>query len=169
MEITLKTKIYDLISRYPFMEDKLIEINPKFKKLKNPVLKRTVAKIASIKQAAKVGGMDPVELLNLIRAEVGQPPVTLSIDDEPEDMEVPKWVREVPKAEFDGNELLDSGKNPLGEITEKLKELPAGSVVLLRTDFKPEPLIEEMRKRGFSVYSDRGSDEEYLTYIKKES
>ncbi|NPA82750.1 MAG: DUF1858 domain-containing protein [Epsilonproteobacteria bacterium] len=169
MEITLDTKIYDLLKEYPFLEDKLIEINPKFKKLKNPILRRTVAKIAGIKQAAIVGGMEPLDLLNKIREAVGQE--KLDVEDvkvEEESLqEIPKWVTNEPKEIFDAKELLDSGKNPLAEINKSLKNMNEGEVVLLKSDFKPEPLIEEFRKKGYEVYSDKESEKSFLTYIKK--
>lgn len=167
MEVTLETKIYDLLREYPFLEDKLIEINPKFKKLKNPVLRRTVARLASIKQAAIVGGMDPIELLNLIRKEVGQEPVKVTGKKLEEKAEAPIWITKEPKTVFDGNRLLDEGKNPLAEINKALKDLEKGDIVLLKTDFKPEPLIEEFRKKGYEVYSSKISENEFLTYIKK--
>ncbi len=165
MEITLDTKIYDLLKAYPFLEEELIKINPKFKKLKNPVLRRTVARIASIKQAAAVGGMDPVELLNELRKRVGQEPVAIEIQKEEES--APSWITQEPKAVLDANELLESGKNPLAEVNKLLQTLKPGEVVLLRSDFKPEPLIEEMRKKGVEVFSQEGGEEEFFTYLRR--
>ncbi|WP_281950725.1 DUF1858 domain-containing protein [Nitrosophilus kaiyonis] len=165
MEITLETKIYDLLKEYPFMEDKLIEINPKFKKLKNPVLRRTVARIASIKQAAIVGGMDPVDLLNKIRKEVGLEPIDIKIETKKSE-EIPDWITKEPVEILDGNKLLEEGKNPLAHINKIIKNLKSGEIILLKTDFKPEPLIEEFRKKGDEVYCVKESDKEYLTYIK---
>jgi len=75
-KITLDTKIADLLNLREDMKDILISINPKFKKLNNPILRRTLAKVASIKQAAIVGGMEPIELLNRLREALGQEPVT---------------------------------------------------------------------------------------------
>ncbi len=167
MEITLDTKIYDLLKAYPFMEDELIRINPKFKKLKNPILRRTLTKIASIKQAAIVGGMDPVDLLNAIRKALGQEPVQMSVSKSEEMQEVPLWITQEPSQIFDAAKLLEEGKNPLAEITKSLKSLPEGSMILLKSDFKPEPLIDALKKRGYAVYSAK-SGEEYLTYIKKD-
>ncbi len=83
-EITLETKIADLLNDYEGMKDILIKINPKFKKLNNPVLRRTLAKIAGVKQAAVVGGMDPMDLLNQLRKAVGQTPIESRISDEKE-------------------------------------------------------------------------------------
>ena len=45
--ISPKTKVLQLIETYPQLEDVLIEYAPAFKKLKNPVLRKTVAKIAN--------------------------------------------------------------------------------------------------------------------------
>ena len=165
MEITLETKIYDLLRAYPFMEDELIRINPKFKKLKNPVLKRTVARIASIKQAAAVGGMDAVELLNAIRTKVGQKPLDVQIEQKEE--EAPAWIAKEPKAVLNANRLLDEGKNPLAEISKRLKSLEDDEIIVLESDFKPEPLIEEMKKKGVGVYSKEVEPNRFLTYLCK--
>ena len=167
MEITLETKIYDLLKEYPFMEDELIKINPKFKKLKNPVLKRTVARIASIKQAAAVGGMDEIELLNKIREKVGQKPLEIKKEKIEKEEAVPEWITKEPAEIIDGNRLLDEGKNPLAEISKKLKNLQKGEIVLLKTDFKPEPLIDEFKKKGYDVFNKKVDEKEFFTYIKK--
>ncbi|BCD63098.1 hypothetical protein NitYY0826_C1988 [Nitratiruptor sp. YY08-26] len=165
MEITLDTKIYDLLQEYPFLEEELIKINPKFKKLKNPILRRTVARVASIKQAAAVGGMDAVELLNALRKRVGQEPVEVEVTKEQES--APTWIAQEPKTILDANELLDSGKNPLAEMSKLLKTLQEGDVILLKSDFKPEPLIEEMRKKGIAVFSQQVGESEFFTYLKR--
>jgi len=54
------------------LEDILIEIAPAFKKLKNPVLRETIAKIAKLQQAASIGGIQTEELINRLRKAVGQ-------------------------------------------------------------------------------------------------
>jgi hypothetical protein len=43
--ISPKTKIYELLEAYPQLEETLIALAPPFKKLKNPVLRKTIAKI----------------------------------------------------------------------------------------------------------------------------
>ncbi len=49
--ITPDLKLGDLLDAYPELEDVLIEIAPAFRKLRNPVLRRTVAKLTSLRQA----------------------------------------------------------------------------------------------------------------------
>ncbi|MRI83841.1 MAG: hypothetical protein C6I00_05400 [Nitratiruptor sp.] len=168
MEITLETKIYDLLKAYPFLEEELIRINPKFKRLKNPILRRTITKIASIQQAARVGGMDPLELVNLLRERVGQPPLVERGSREEEEP-APPWIEGSPVLTLNANELLDRGENPLAHVNRALKGMEPGELLLLVSDFRPEPLIEEMAKRGHQVYSQARGPDLYHTYILKGS
>jgi len=70
--ITPKTKVYDLLAAYPELEKLLIDTIPTFSKLRNPVLRNTVAKITTLQQAAPIGNIKTEELINLLRKAVGQ-------------------------------------------------------------------------------------------------
>jgi uncharacterized protein (DUF2249 family) len=166
VEVLITTKIYDLLKEYPFLEDELVKINPKFKKLKNPVLKRTVARVASIKQAAIVGGMDAVELLNKIRELVGQEKLDIKLE-EVDEAEAPIWIANEPKVIIDANELLDKEQNPLAASNKALKELKSSETLLIKSDFMPQPLIDEFKKKGYEVYSRQVSEDNFLTYVLK--
>ncbi len=167
-EITFETKIADLLNDYEGMKDILIKINPRFKKLNNPVLRRTLAKIAGVKQAAVVGGMDPTDLLNQLRVAVGQDP--LSVQDEKEVVgasERPSWTHEAPKAILKADEMLEREQNPLAEATKVLKQFEKGEILAIDSDFQPEPLIEAFEKKGYVVYCHQQGKDHFLTYIKK--
>ena len=167
-EITLETKIADLLNNYEGMKDILIEINPKFKKLNNPVLRRTLAKIAGVRQAAVVGGMDPVDLLNQLRTAVGQVPVEIMMPQgEVDAKEAPEWILQDPKQTLDANEILDQDRNPLAELHKSLKAIDKGEVVIIEADFQPEPLMDEMIKAGHSVFTREIEEDHFMTYIKK--
>jgi len=66
-EITPSVTVKSLLDAYPELEDVLINIAPPFKKLKNPLLRKSVAKVATIKHIASVGGIPLDELINKIR------------------------------------------------------------------------------------------------------
>jgi DUF438 domain-containing protein len=70
MELTPKVKVNDLIAAYPFLKDFLIRINPEFKMLDNPIMRKTVGRIASLQKAAMIGGMDVKKLLDDVAAEI---------------------------------------------------------------------------------------------------
>ena len=64
LEILPSTKVSQLLDAYPELEDVLVAMAPPFKKLKNPILRQSVARIASLKQAAVVGGLDTRAMVN---------------------------------------------------------------------------------------------------------
>ncbi len=167
-EITQDTKIANLLKDYDNMKDILVKINPKFKKLNNPVLRRTLAKVASVRQAAVVGGMDPLDLLNQLREEVGQGSVSIEIDSaDNENIATPEWIDTKPKENIDAEKLLDKEENPLAITHNILRVLNSGDVVTLTSGFRPEPLIDEFIKAGHEVYCQEVSQDSYTTYIKR--
>ncbi|MGE5173266.1 MAG: DUF438 domain-containing protein [Betaproteobacteria bacterium] len=70
MELSPKTKVNDIISRYPFLKDFLISLNPEFKMLDNPFMRKTVGRIASLGKVAMIGGMAVKKLIDDIAAEI---------------------------------------------------------------------------------------------------
>jgi uncharacterized protein (DUF2249 family) len=173
-EITLETKIADLLNDYDDMKNILIGINPKFKKLNNPVLKRTLGRVASIRQAAVVGGMNPMDLVDQLRKAVGQEPICEDCEIKTDNCVLPKlptespeWIRIEPKYSVNANELLDAEKNPLGEVRKLLHKMHHGEVMTLAADFMPEPLIEEFHKDGHETFTIQEGENSFKTYIKK--
>ena len=55
--ITPETRVGALLDAHPELEVTLIGIAPTFKALKNPVLRRTVAKVATLEQAARIADL----------------------------------------------------------------------------------------------------------------
>ncbi len=171
-EITLETKIHDLLNDYEGMKEILIGINPKFKKLNNPVLRRTLGRVAGVRQAAIVGAMDPMDLLNQLRLAVGQESICESCTEEseachlPETKPRPDWVNASPKSILDANAILDADKNPLAIARKALRGLEGEEHILLTADFRPEPLIEEFIKDGYSVYIEE-TEGLFHTYVQK--
>ncbi|MGD8304145.1 MAG: DUF438 domain-containing protein, partial [Desulfobacterales bacterium] len=70
MGITADTKIDNLLKEYPFLEDFLVKLSPKFKGLKNPILRKTVGKMATLGKVADIGGMKLDDLLAALRREI---------------------------------------------------------------------------------------------------
>ncbi|RUM65381.1 MAG: hypothetical protein DSZ05_06230 [Sulfurospirillum sp.] len=169
MEITPQTKIDTLLRNYPELELFLINLNPKYRKLKNPILRRTVAKIATLAQVAKIGGYEVTEFVNILRQAVGQPPLKGGITMEEKFTATPKWIKEEPVAEIDAGRLLAEQKNPLAEVTIALKSMKNGDVLVIKSDFLPSPLIDTFKKQGHDVYALEEDDTHYLTFIKKNS
>jgi hypothetical protein len=160
------TTVGALLDAYPEAESVLIDLAPAFARLRNPVIRRTVAKVATLEQAAKIGGVSLRTVIEKLRAFTGQAGAGEDFTTFTEDAGVPPdWVaKSRVVAEVDAAEMLDRGEHPIGKIREAVGALGAGEVVLLRAPFRPEPLIDTMRRAGAQVYcAPRG--EKYVVYF----
>ncbi len=72
MNPTPQTTIHELLEAHPYLTDWLAAYAPEFKKLKNPVLYNTVARVATIEAAASMGDTDVDTLLSDIRTEIAK-------------------------------------------------------------------------------------------------
>lgn len=70
MDLNANTKIDDLLQEYPFLMEYLVARSPKFKLLQNVVMRKTMGKVATVAQAASIGGIDPGQLLSDIVEEI---------------------------------------------------------------------------------------------------
>jgi DUF438 domain-containing protein len=57
-EISPDTSIHALLEEYPFLVDFLVRFNPKFAPLKNSMMRATAGRVATIKKASEMGGVD---------------------------------------------------------------------------------------------------------------
>jgi hypothetical protein len=172
MEITSQSKLFDVLKAYPLLQSQIVNIAPPFQNLKNPVLRRTVGKIATLETVAQVGGMDPVKLVNTLRRAVGQDelggeaatPLTVAI---PRLADDPEWIAQDPQFTVNGTEMLQRGEVPLGRVNELLGRLEAGRFILLVTNFEPIPILEAMQKQSRKVFHKSHPDDpsQWLTFI----
>ncbi|MGW8304052.1 MAG: DUF438 domain-containing protein, partial [Desulfobacterales bacterium] len=72
MEINATTRINDLLKEYPFLEDFLVRLSPKFKGLKNPIMRKTIGKVATLRKIAGIGGLDLNDFLATLTAEINR-------------------------------------------------------------------------------------------------
>ncbi len=72
MEINATTKIDGLLKEYPFLEDFLVTLSPKFKGLKNPIMRKTIGKVATLGKVAGIGGLEVDDFLTALKAEINR-------------------------------------------------------------------------------------------------
>ena len=159
MDINLHIKVSDLLDTYPHLESTLLELSPAFSKLRNPILRRTVAKVTTLQQAAKVAGVSPILLLETLRQAAGLPidNSNESIDIENEQKDKPEWFGEMNiTIRFDARPIIESGENPMQEIIGLSKELQNNQIMELTAPFKPVPIMDLLKSTGFEVWYNNG-------------
>jgi TusA-related sulfurtransferase len=163
-----ETRVADLLQAHPEAEEILIDMAPQFKALKNPVLRRTVAKVATLEQAAKVAGLQVRQLVLTLRHELGvQGGGEVVEDDHAVFLEVPAWVSLDADPSIDGGALLDAGETPIARASAALTEMSSGEVLVVSAPFQPAPLIDSLRAKGHDVYAREESDLTWRVWIKK--
>ena len=164
-----ETRVAQLLEAHPEAEEILITIAPQFKALKNPVLRRTVAKVATLEQAAKVAGIQVRELVLKLRQELGvEGGGEIVEEDGTVSLEAPAWVSLDAGADIDGGGLLDAGETPIGRASAALAEMDSGEVLVISAPFQPAPLIDSLRAKGHEVYAREESDATWRVWIRKQ-
>jgi hypothetical protein len=123
--VTPDTRIGTLLSEHPELEDFLVELSPRFAALKNPIMRRTVGRLATVTQAASIAGMPAPELVMALRRELGQEgsEVTVVPDDAPTAPR-PEWVETTEASVvLNADELMAKGQTPVNAVRQRLGEL----------------------------------------------
>lgn len=165
--ITPKTKVLQLIEAYPQLEEVLIDYVPAFKKLKNPVLRNTVAKIATLQQAASVGNVKVEDLINLLRKNVGQDLFNENAGTL-YNTQKPDWFDDkLVVKELDAKTMLAAGEHPVSLVIADLNSMPKGTIYKLIAPFLPAPLIDKATSLEVKHWMVKESDESYVIYFFK--
>lgn len=169
LPITPETKVGELLKFYPELKDVLFRLSPAFEKLKNPVLRRTVGKIATLRQAALMAKISVTTLVRELQQAAG---VFHEIaPDSPEESaasEKPSWVvQENISRTFDASAMISKGDQPLGTVMSHLKALHPGELYQLITPFVPMPVIDLARSKGYEHWTTEESDQLVRTYFRR--
>jgi hypothetical protein len=174
--ITPETKVGALLEAYPGIEERLIALAPAFAHLKNPVLRKTVARVATLEQAARIGGMGVRELVSSLRQAAGQEVLPelpcgggcghpSSVEGAAPGAE-PAWLaQDRISLEIDADAMLQTGEHPIGLVRQSVANLRAGEIVRLTSSFRPAPLIDTIARAGVAVYSAEIAPGRHATYF----
>ena len=170
--ITPAMKVAALLEAFPALEEVLVAQAPAFERLRNPVLRRTVARVATLEQAAAIGGLSSRDLVTTLRRAAGQP-----VDDpgpEPsvpgpggDDGPLPSWVDPARVCRVvDADAILATGAAPLATVFEAARALEGDDVLEVPVAFRPVPLVESLGKQGYACHV-RAAAGRFQVYVKK--
>jgi uncharacterized protein (DUF2249 family) len=170
MIINANTKIAKILKQNPDALEAIISINPKFEKLRNPLLRKLMAARTSIGMASKIGGLDVEKFFEKLQPLGFEPDRETAQETNKEKPKLPAFFNSI-KAEqitdFDVRPIIDAGKDPLTLIVDKVKSIPKGGVLKIINSFEPTPLISLLKKQGFESFVDTIGDQLVETYFYK--
>lgn len=162
--ISANTKISAVLKANPNAIDAIAAINPHFRKLQNPFLRKFLAPRVTIAEAARIGHCELTDFFEKLK------PLGFIIDYGI--MENQKNVEESPGSvhfdvELDVRNDIASGKDPFKKIIAAVSDLQTGNVLLLINSFEPVPLIRILTEKKFKVYTRTINPDTIHTYIER--
>jgi hypothetical protein len=151
MSLTPETRVLELLEGRPDLEASLIAFIPALGKLKNPVLRNTLAKVATLDHVSRVAGVPLPDLMAFLRSRLGEEavPACTAAEKAPALQELPDWYDPAKVVlSIDVAAALASGEHPLNRVRKALAAAGPGGIVELRSAFEPAPLLDVMRGEG---------------------
>jgi uncharacterized protein (DUF2249 family) len=172
MTINANTKISKILKQNPDALEVIISINPKFEKLRNPLLRKLMAARTSIGMASKIGGFGIEKFFEKLEPLGFQPDREAAKENHSQKPKLPAFFSSVKPGEivdFDVRPIIEAGNDPLSTIVTKVKSIPKGGVLKIINSFEPTPLIVLLQKQGFESFVDNVDDQVVETYFYKKS
>ena len=168
LDINLQTKVAEMLDHYPQLEEVLLELSPSFAKLKNPILRKTIARVATLKQISEIAGLNPGEMISTLRKGANLCPANIDSEEVYNFSLQPEWVNEKIVIEtFDVCTILNEGKSPMKQIIEKSQSLKTEQILKIVTPFVPSPIIDILKSKEYKCWS-KSNNNLIETYIIKE-
>jgi len=166
------------------MVDVLVSLSPVFERLRSPTMRKVMARLATVEQAAKLAGLDPQEVVAALNRAIGadaRPVAERGADDRHAPRPgliasrgatpatgMPPWLRQLPPeriVDLDVREDLRSGREPFSRIMAARRAVPEGGVLRLRVIFEPVPLYAVMARHGFEHWTERLADDDWRVWF----
>jgi hypothetical protein len=169
-DITPDSRVGELLERWPALEAVLLELSPRYRALRNPVLRRTVAKVATLRQVAQIGGVPLATLIERLRAGAGLGGAVAAV--EPGGTELPSarppWASAAAASKtHDARAAIEAGEHPLPKVMADLAAPSPAEVYALVTPFVPAPLVDLARGKGFEAFSVSEGEGLVRTYFRR--
>ncbi|MGE5093265.1 MAG: DUF2249 domain-containing protein [Bacillota bacterium] len=150
--ITAGERVSDVLARDEALVAVFARHSPNFARLRNRAMRRVMAPLVTVEQAARIAGIPVGVLLRDLNAALGVTDTAASSTPRTEASAASRGSRRpagAPEVELDVRPLLRAGEEPFSRIMAAVSALGAGEVLHLRATFEPHPLLAVMAKRGF--------------------
>lgn len=168
MKISENSKISDLIKQDAGVIDIMVAINKNFQKLKNPILRKVLAPRVNIAQAAKIGGVSPMVILQSLQSLGFEFDNSKAI--ETNDQPIPETKQQKKHMEtitLDVRPILEKGIDPFETIMAQLKTMNEDQALIIINTFEPIPLLNILKDKGYSYDTSRPRENEVHTLLFK--
>lgn len=179
--IRLDDRISSVLARDERLLDVLAAASPALASLRSPLLRKTMSKLATVEQAARIAGLDANDLLARLNGALAAEPSSASATSaSPTSASPPPRAASIaaeapPPAvlgtpedrivDVDVREDLRAGREPFGRILEASRRVQAGEVLRLRAIFEPAPLYAVLGRQGYAHFTERLAADDWRVWF----
>jgi uncharacterized protein (DUF2249 family) len=162
-------------------DERLLEVftsaSPAFEMLRNAAARRTMARLVTIEQAARIAGIDAATLVARLNVALGVDPSEAAAASSSEGADAsaaaraegaPAGLLETPAeriVDLDVRDDLRAGREPFRKIFDAARALPPGHVLRLRAIFEPAPLYAVLGKQALGHYTERLAADDWRVWF----
>lgn len=166
-------RVSDVLARNETLVDVFVRHAPHFAKLRNRAMRRVMARLVTVEQAARTAGVSTDLLVDDLNAALGiaperradAGPATPAQASDVGDAGVSEPPSGQPQVEVDVRDDLRSGREPFSRIMAAVAALRPEEVLHLRAIFEPVPLFAVMAKRGFTHAARRHAVDDWSVWF----
>lgn len=193
MVISAGDRVSAVLARDEALIEVFTSLSPTFERLRNPAMRKVMARLVTIEQAARMAGLEPellVERLNQAlaatngtsehaddnhdtkpRSAPGAPVgagerAEMATDTLPDG--IPAALAAVPAeliVDIDVRPDLRRGEEPFSKIMAARREVRPGGVLRLSATFEPVPLYAVLGKQGLEHWTERFADDDWRVWF----
>ena len=171
--IRASDRVASVLAQDERLLDVFVAASPAFEKLRSSAMRKTMARLVTVEQAARIAGIDPAALVGRLNEVLGGAPAAADAAwspdlDTPALAPVPDALRALPDdqlVDLDVREDLRAGREPFARILEAARALPAGHVLRVRAIFEPAPLYPVLARRGLAHATERLAEDDWRVWF----
>ena len=161
-------RVSDVLARDESLVGVFVRHARHFEKLRSPTMRRVMARLITVEQAARTAGVDVDDLLRDLNRALGVPtdaPAPAPAETSSDAPSAGTRPAGRPTIELDLRDDMREGREPFSRIMTAVAALDDSRVLRLRTIFEPVPLFEVLARRGFHHESRRDAPEDWSAWF----
>lgn len=171
--IRARDRVSDVLARDESLVDVFIRQAPHFAKLRNRAMRKVMARLVTVEQAARTANVSTEQLVHELNSALGitveSPAAALTEHSNADGTPGATHPTSAHVVELDVRDDLRSGREPFSRIMSAVSEIAADDVLHLRAIFEPVPLFTVFGTRGFAYESKRQAPDDWSVWLWRSS
>ncbi|HSK21167.1 MAG TPA: DUF2249 domain-containing protein [Longimicrobiales bacterium] len=163
MVIARTDRVSTVIGRDESLIDVFASLSPAFERLRSPGMRKVMARLVTVEQAARMAGVDADELVSRLNGHEAARDVAANTMTEADNVAAmdtgskPAALAAIDNERIvvlDVRDELRAGREPFSLIMGALRSVPEGGALVIRAIFEPVPLYAVMKRQGLEHWTE---------------